>query len=605
MIKPPLLNFIVLIIALTLACNLGTGQVVGTATTAPHDLATLPAEASAQPVPTQALQAPTSTNIAASPVLPTLAPPHIEGAAPRLFFTDLESGPNTGGEGGLGVFISIYGEGFGSERGASTVTIGGQEVARYVLWEADNAPRKLDMIVVQPGPDVKSGDIVVTINRDASHPLPFSVRPGRIYFVSTTGDDSSDGSFEHPWRTIAFAENSLAPGDTAYVLDGVTQSSEDNYGAALSLESSGEEDAPKALIAYPGAAATIGSTELEFGIRVPNIGIAASDWVIAKFILRGYVQAVDIGGEGSSRWRVVGNDISCPVGDGQTGCFAATLASHIHFLGNEVHGISQGGAQPGKQYHAVYFTTDTNHVEVGWNHIHDNQTCRALQFHSSPLNETTGYNQYDLIVHDNLIHGTVCDGIDFATVDPTKGPVRAFNNIIFDVGGGPSPPDGDANYTCIFVAGGTNTGADGAGSVEIFNNTLYDCGRAEGVPPDNADHGAFGRGPGSPGLMMALTNNIVFLTADEEYISQSSDTSLITGSSNLWFGGHNLPSFLAGSLEADPLFMDIAATDFRLQPGSPAIDAGVDMGIGFDFEYRFRPQGGAYDVGAYEFASTP
>jgi hypothetical protein len=29
------------------------------------------------------------------------------------------------------------------------------------------------------------------------------------------------------------------------------------------------------------------------------------------------------------------------------------------------------------------------------------------------------------------------------------------------------------------------------------------------------------------------------------------------------------------------------------------------MGIGFDFEYRFRPQGGAYDVGAYEFASAP
>jgi hypothetical protein len=253
----------------------------------------------------------------------------------------------------------------------------------------------------------------------------------------------------------------------------------------------------------------------------------------------------------------------------------------------------------------VYFSTDTNHVEVGWNHIHDNLTCRALQFHSSPLNETTGYNQYDLLVHDNLIHGDVCDGINFATVDPSKGPVRAFNNIIFNVGRGPTPPDGDANYTCIFVAGGTNTGADGSGSVEIFNNTLFDCGSVKGVPSDNVDNGAFGRGPGSPGLMITLTNNIVVLTAGEEYIAQSSDTSLIAGSNNLWFGGNNLPSFLGGSLEVDPLFIDIAAANFHLKPGSPAIDAGVDMGIGFDFEYLFRPQGKAYDLGAYEVVIAP
>jgi hypothetical protein len=584
--KHPLLTFIVLILMLMMSCNLNTSQ-------------------EQQPAVTETVQAPRPTSSDPSPILPTLAPANIAAGAPRLFFTDLESGPNTGGEGGLGVFISIYGEGFGSERGASTVTIGGQEVTRYVQWGADNAPRMLDMIIVQPGPGVNSGEIVVSINGEASNPLPFTVRPGNIYFVSNTGYDSGNGNTDQPWRTIAFAKTSLAAGDTVYVMDGVIQSSEDNYGAALSLESSGEEGAPKAMIAYPGAIATIGSTGMEFGIRVPNVGIAASDWVIAKFVLRGAVQAVDMGGDGSSRWRVVGNDISCPAGDGHTGCFAASLANHIHFLGNEVHDSGKGSTQPSKQYHAVYFSTDTNHVEVGWNHIHDNLTCRSLQFHSSPLNETTGYNQYDLIVHDNLIHGDVCDGINFATVDPSKGPVRAFNNIIYNVGRGPTPPDGDANYTCIFVAGGTNTGADGTGSVDIFNNTLYDCGRVEGVPADNVDHGAFGRGPGSPGLMMTLTNNIVYLTAGEDPIAPSSDTTLITGSNNMWFNGQNLPAFLAGNLEADPLFMDISAGNFHLQPGSPAIDSGLDMAIGFDYDYRFRPQGNAYDIGAYEVATAP
>ena len=176
-----------------------------------------------------------------------------------------------------------------------------------------------------------------------------------------------------------------------------------------------------------------------------------------------------------------------PYINGQTGCFAASQMTLVGFFGNEVHDISSLGPQPSKQYHAVYFTTDTNHVEVGWNHIHDNATCRAIQFHSSPLcnpdcgpADTTGFNQYDLVVHDNLIHGDVCDGINFATVDPSQGPVQAYNNVVYLTGQGPDPPDGSANYAGIYVAGTTNTGPDGTGTVEVYNNTLYANGSLGG-----------------------------------------------------------------------------------------------------------------------------
>ncbi len=383
-------------------------------------------------------------------------------------------------------------------------------------------------------------------------------------------------------------------------MDGVSQRTEDNFGAALSIETSGMSGAPKALVAYPGATATVGSTNLEFGIRVPNTGMAATDWVIARLVLRGQVQALDIGGDGASRWRIVGNDISCPVGDGQTGCLAAARASHIAFFGNEVHGISTQGPQPSKQYHAVYFTTDTNHVEVGWNHIHDNRTCRAVQFHSSPLDGNTGYNQYDLTVHDNLIHGDVCDGVNFATVDPSKGPVRAFNNIIYDVGSGPSPPDGEANYAGIHVAGATNSGRDGQGIVEIFNNTLFNCG-AQRI----SDAGALSRGPGSPSLFMSLRNNIVYALSGEDYVGPSSDTSLITGMNNLWFGASALPSFLRNNLSADPMFVKLNSRDFHLQARSPAIDAGVNTGLSRDYAGISRPQGAAFDIGAHESTTVP
>ncbi len=523
-------------------------------------------------------------------------------SAPRLFFTDLESGPNTGGEQNLGAFITIYGEGFGVSRGNSTVTIGGREVARYVIWGQNNASRGLDMIVVQPGSNTVTGDIVIAVNGATSNPLPFTIRSGNIFFVATSGSDANPGSLIQPWRSIVKAKDTIAAGDIAYIRDGVIATSEENYGAAMSIETGGTQGAPKALVAYPGATATIGSNDLEFGMRVPNNpGTFANDWVFAKLVLRGQIEAVEIGGDGSRRWRVVGNNISCPVGDGQTGCFTASLAGDIAFLGNEVQGVSKQGPQPSKQYHSVYFSTDTNHVEVGWNHIHDNATCRSLQFHSSPLNSNTGYNQYDLNVHDNLIHGDVCDGIVFATVDPSKGPVRAFNNVIYDVGRGPSPPDGDANYSGIYVAGGTNTGADGTGTVEIFNNTLYDCGARKSLPGALGDEGVFSRGPGSPGLFMSLKNNIVYTVGGEDYIAPSSDTTLIRGNNNLWFGSGAAPSFLSSNIVADPKFVDLVSRDFRLQASSPAIDAGINTAIGTDYMGASRPQGASYDIGAHEY----
>jgi hypothetical protein len=54
------------------------------------------------------------------------------------------------------------------------------------------------------------------------------------------------------------------------------------------------------------------------------------------------------------------------------------------------------------------------------------------------------------------------------------------------------------------------------------------------------------------------------------------------------------------SIRADPLFEDTANDDFRLQAGSPCIDAGVDVGLRRDYLGHPVPQGNAPDVGAYE-----
>src|SRR5215472_14142032 len=55
--------------------------------------------------------------------------------APRIFFTDLDSGPNTGGEsvsGFAGAYVTLYGNFFGASQGSSTVTWNGQSCLRVV-----------------------------------------------------------------------------------------------------------------------------------------------------------------------------------------------------------------------------------------------------------------------------------------------------------------------------------------------------------------------------------------------------------------------------------------------------------------------------------------
>jgi hypothetical protein len=61
-----------------------------------------------------------------------------------------------------------------------------------------------------------------------------------------------------------------------------------------------------------------------------------------------------------------------------------------------------------------------------------------------------------------------------------------------------------------------------------------------------------------------------------------------------------------GNMRRDPLWADPEAGDFRLQAGSPCIDAGTLDALGLpelDFEGGPRVSGAAVDIGAYEFGN--
>src|SRR5262249_32970964 len=130
-----------------------------------------------------------------------------DAAPARIFFSDLESGPKTGGQNNAGAFVTVYGNNFGF--GPEVTVGGGQAIIQTpptpYLW--------YQKLVIQLGPNAVSGNIVVTTAGGASNGVPFTVRSGRIYFVATTGNDSNPGDFARPWGSLQHAVDSMAPGD--------------------------------------------------------------------------------------------------------------------------------------------------------------------------------------------------------------------------------------------------------------------------------------------------------------------------------------------------------------------------------------------------------
>jgi hypothetical protein len=491
-------------------------------------------------------------------------------SVPRILASDLQSGPSTGGPNNKGTIVTVYGFAFGATQGASTISVGGVTAGSYLFWSDTK-------VSFQIGPSALTGNILLSTTAGTSNPKPFTVRTGRLLFVSTSGADTNSGSFSSPWHTVTKATASSQPGDIIYLMNGVSQTALNSSSASLAIANSGTSTAPIALVAYPGATATIGSsTGQQYGIRTTA---TANNWVLSGLTLRGAFTALAI--SNSANWRVMGNDISCPNGFGTGACLAATALTNAIFYRNRVHDVGSTTSASLKLYQAVQFDLGSNAIDFGWNEIANTRSCRALQFYS----DTTAL--FNLTVRNNLIHDARCDGINFATIDPAKGAVQAYNNVIYRVGTGPAPGGIESSYAGIKVAG-TNSAP-----VQLTNNTFYDCGRR-----DNADSGSI-----SASASVVVVNNIINSLNGETYVAPNSTAGVFSGSNNLFFGAGATPTFFSASRNADPKFVT-PGSNFELQSGSPAIDAGISSGFNRDIIQTPRPLGTAYDMGAYEYTGA-
>jgi parallel beta-helix repeat protein len=364
------------------------------------------------------------------------------------------------------------------------------------------------------------------------------------YYVATSGHDANPGTEASPLRTLNKGVTKLHPGDTLYVKSGT-------YTEALNNKIPGGTSwsNPVTVAAYPGHTVTLKPSGT--GSILYFAGADRRYIIVDRLILDG----TNV------------NDNAHGILIGHAGTDLAQAAHHIRIKNTEIKNIPHSGVdiREGSNFnellnlrvhntglsgigHGFYIHSHYNVVEQSY--IYENKKCGIQFYHEyGPVN----YNifRYNQVYNNGLLN----QGCKTALwVGPGSGTL-VYNNLIWD----------NADRGLVVDNGVSNA--------KVYNNTIY--------------------GNGSTGLYIysgakvLIKNNIVYGN----------------GTSNITKSGSG--AVLANNLTTNPLFVAPASHNFKLQAASPAINKGVTLSeVKNDYLKVARPQGGAYDIGAYEYTGS-
>lgn len=285
--------------------------------------------------------------------------------------------------------------------------------------------------------------------------------------------------------------------------------------------------------------------------------------------------------------------LQCAFGGG------ANLPHDLHFTNLEVMGMGSVNVNPaygpGWQ-HGFYLSCPDTLVE--YSHIHDNsgnggkffetgtttQPARGIlrynNLHDNCLGQPVTNAGWYLSGNDNQAYGNIFANHRHTAIGVTGNPsnVQVWNNIIY----------GTTHYAI--------TVTDGTDGTQIYNNTIA----------NNSHYGIF-LGDNSGVVTGTLVkNNILWNNGNGTTDNFFLNGGLVSGT----IGASNLcntasPAGLC-THTGNPNVVNEAGRNYHLQASSTAvINQGVTLAlVPDDFDLIVRPQGAAYDIGAYEFGAA-
>lgn len=241
-------------------------------------------------------------------------------------------------------------------------------------------------------------------------------------------------------------------------------------------------------------------------------------------------------------------------------------ASSVRVMNNRVHDIPAPGctsAGGGGIDHASY-TSTSNDTLGNWVYNIGDYSHPCPRVHGIYHSMTGG------MIANNVVYRAQAWGISLGHYAKQ---VTISSNTIFNNA-----------YGGIVVSAPSDGSQGTADYVNVTNNIVY----SNGLVPGASGYGI--REYGKTGTHNLYLNNLVYNNGPGNWLLQNGNTS-------------------SGTVTADPKFVNYqgdGSGDYHLKAGSPAIDAGTRQGApAVDFQGGARPVGPAFDIGAYEWGSSP